>query len=968
MRLIAKERILLHLLECAAPGDEVEVSNTLSQQGVARGAGIERRHVAQFVRPLIREGLVRERTAHVTGGRQRMKVYDLTSAGRALAIRLRERVKSQVVRIREEGGVREETLDVALRGIGGRATLLEAVRQVEEAGVLDLERPASPSEAGLVEQLADAPHVTTFLGRHDDLAEITREGTRARVFVVRGIPGIGKSALAAKACDLVRGQRNLFWHRIRPWDSPVMVLADLGRFLDALDRPGLNSVLKRGEAGLAGEVLRQDLPDTRAFLVLDDAHEATNDTLAVVRMLAEATASAPDVKLLVLTRRALPIYDTRDVAIRGVVREIELDGLGPAESAALLTEGANSVSLVGLGRRLRGHPLLLELIRSHRLDIDGAIRDVHRFLEGTVYGELSDSERSMMKVASLYGVPVPRTTLLATPGSSYEALLGLQDRSLIRFVGRERYQLHDSIRDFFLTVLTTEERDRLGALAVDQLRELGRQASDNGDLVTAVGCLSNALQLAQAPTQRQILCESLGDASERLGDALAMSSAYREALAFSADSETRARLHRKLACAFERRGQIDAAADETAAGFEALGTTDSVELGWLELVRARTTWQTSDLKEAFGHAERARQILMRFKSRSGEAEALVELGRLALLTGSSVPDGTPAAEQYYRLALELAETLGDSILAAQIHLLWAIAIGYGGGDFDEGMQHYHAVESSLVAMTDPFTRGSFHAGRGWFTFRMRLDFQGAESDLVEARRIAQKTHDAGGEGIALYWMAILIGQQGRYPEAARMIEQAASDLARVGIVATAAEHYHGAVMYYLAAGDWAGYQRADAALHALPVSQGTGSHYLRWGMHQGLDAVVRGDVRGFESCFRGVFERLEKLPAHSQMRVTETWVCHFRYACLLKALGRGREAKEHLRLAEDLLRMANNRQGLALVQSDVSERFAQTLRERLRSSKTPSRAASRSASARGSPTPSTTRRGSGLPGRRVGSR
>ncbi|HMA05790.1 MAG TPA: hypothetical protein VKO45_07670, partial [Methanomicrobiales archaeon] len=351
MRLTAKERILLHLLECSQSADEAEVSVDLAQEGVARGARIELRHLAQFVRPLIGEDLVRERRAHVVGIRQRRKVFSLTPSGRTMALRLREKVTTQKVRIRDGGSVRDGSLQEVLQGVGSRTRLLEAIRLVEQAGVLDLETVRHPAESGLVEQTWDAPRVSTFVGRRRELEEVTSEEGGPRVFVVRGIAGVGKSYFAAKACELLRERRNLFWHRIRPWETSQTVLASLGGFLEALDRPGLASILTRGEPQLAGEVLRQDLPDTHAFLVFDDAHEASAEAALVFRMLADAVVSAPDVRVLLLSRRALPFYSRRDVALERRVREIELGGLDSEDAAALLGVGVTMAVPAGLGRR-----------------------------------------------------------------------------------------------------------------------------------------------------------------------------------------------------------------------------------------------------------------------------------------------------------------------------------------------------------------------------------------------------------------------------------------------------------------------------------------------------------------------------------------------------------------------------------------------------------------------------------------
>jgi hypothetical protein len=110
----------------------------MTVEGIARDTWIEERHVPQYVRPLIKEGLVRERMAHVRGSRQRRKVYDLTGSGTALAARLRGHVKTQKIRIRERKGLRETTLAEALQMLPGDA-LLKVVRRLTTDGALDLQ-------------------------------------------------------------------------------------------------------------------------------------------------------------------------------------------------------------------------------------------------------------------------------------------------------------------------------------------------------------------------------------------------------------------------------------------------------------------------------------------------------------------------------------------------------------------------------------------------------------------------------------------------------------------------------------------------------------------------------------------------------------------------------------------------------------------------------------------------------------
>ncbi len=929
MRLTAKERVLLHLLECGQGADQAEVSPELAQEGVARGAGIELRHFAQFVRPLIEEGFVRESRAHVAGVRQRRKVYALTPFGRATAQRLRERVTSEPIRIRDGNAVREGVLHEVLQGAKGRTSLLETIRLVQESGILDLENLRRPLESGMVEQLEDAPHATAFVGRRDELAAITAEGGLARIFVIRGMAGIGKSTLAAKACELHRGRRNLFWHRIRPWESDSMVLAGLGRFLDALDRPGLSSVLRRGEVSLAAEVLRQDLPDTHALLVLDDAHEASRQTFAVLQMIAEAVAGAPDVKLLVLTRRALPFYDVRDVVIKGVVHEIELGGLLPEEVAAFLAADGDQSQLLGLGRRLGGHPLLIELVRKQRPDIPSAVRNVDRFIEETIYRNLSEAEKMTMKAASLYRVPVPRSSLLAIPGCSYESLVTLQERSLLRFVGGDRCDVHDTIREFFSSTLTEMEEQVLGPFAAAQLRGLSDASAAAGDDVASIACLSNALRLVESSEERETLWESLGDANSRIGDLASMTSAYHEALGIVGDSVTAARLHRKLAFALEDRGYMTSAMKEVEAGRAVLGGFEDAELAWLDLARARFVKENFDWKAAERFAISASERFERTHNPAGQALALLEAGFAAAWTGSVAEDGTPWADRSFEAALHLAETVHDPLLVARIHLAMATVIGYGSGDYEAGMMHFAAVESSPPAMADPQVGPALHNQRAWFVLRTKRDVLAAERDLAKGRQMALKVHNAGTLAGLNYQAAVVAAERGLYGEAGRLDEKAGADLRRTGFGAFAADAYFSAGMYYLAAGDWEGYRRTSSVLLSPALAPFTLNQSEKPAVHRALQSLLQGEVGRFEDAFAGILHAQDPFPAHSLGRNAGGWWRYFYYSICLRALGREPEAEEYRRRALDMAKSVQDAQAVTWIQGAFGERVAKALRKHL---------------------------------------
>lgn len=138
VQLTSKERILLHLLDSFVGQDAREASREQTQTGIADATGVDLRHFAQYVRPLIADGLVEERSAYVQGMLQRRKVYDLTPYGVRSALGIRDRAQSAVVPVRDSSGVRETTLAEVLATTRGTLSILQVVRELTENGAVDL--------------------------------------------------------------------------------------------------------------------------------------------------------------------------------------------------------------------------------------------------------------------------------------------------------------------------------------------------------------------------------------------------------------------------------------------------------------------------------------------------------------------------------------------------------------------------------------------------------------------------------------------------------------------------------------------------------------------------------------------------------------------------------------------------------------------------------------------------------------
>lgn len=897
VRLTAKERILLHLLDYVTFSDAIEVPVGMTQEGVASAAWVELRHLSQYLRPLLKEELVRERTCHVDGIRQRRKVYSLTEAGQHAAYRLRERTRAAKVRVKDARGVREETYARAVEAAGGQARLLDLVHQASRDGQIDLEALAQGPSAPLVESLAEAPRLERFVGRAAELDELTAETPGPRLFVVRGVAGIGKSSLAARACELLHGRRNLFWHTLRVWDTPVSVFAALGDFLASLGKPGLRAVVARGAVQDAAEVLREDLPGTRSVLVFDDAQEGSDQIPPLLRLLKDALAEAADVRMLVLTRRTLPFYDRRDVSIRGLVREIDLAGLKAADIVQFLAPDLD-VATANLGKHLGGHPLFLQLVRASTAARapHTALRDMHRFIEEEVYASLDDAERRVLNVASLYRVPVPRNALLAGPEDSYDLIFSLANRSLLRPVGDDGFEAHDSIRTVFASLLARSERERLGGFALQQLRSLATKGRESGALLACVGYLSNALLLAGDPAERSELYESLGDAEEELGDLPAALTAYKEGVKGREGVEGQARLHRKCAEALRQRGEVDAATTEVEEGLRLLGDVVCEERAWLDGLQCSIGVWREHWEDAARSGNEALRVFRAFGNRRGEGSALYQLGFLNIES----PRGDPErSEAYLDEALGIAMALSDVNLMARAHTGLAYLFAYRLGRVEASLQHLSAIEALPSTIRDPHARRSLLMLKGWIFLELMGDCDSAERNFQDVIALGRKIHDQTAIVSARTGLARCTYCRGQVEEARRAFEDCVQEILDSALSVAVLEDAWLAAECSLRLGNLESFGRMASLLQDPRVAGSVQARPIHAGVLRGVDRLLQGDREGWRSAFREVFDaaRADSAPADP----AHLALMHFVFGVTSRAVGEEGEASEHLREAKEIL-------------------------------------------------------------------
>lgn len=138
--LTSKERILLYLSDYHNLEDRYELPADVIQQSIAFGTGIQRKHLSQYLKDLISEGIVVERKSHVQGMKQRMNGYYLTSSGHVKGAALRSRICDVVVPVKIEGESRTMKVSEIDDSTSIHITLCDIVSQAIEDKGLDMER------------------------------------------------------------------------------------------------------------------------------------------------------------------------------------------------------------------------------------------------------------------------------------------------------------------------------------------------------------------------------------------------------------------------------------------------------------------------------------------------------------------------------------------------------------------------------------------------------------------------------------------------------------------------------------------------------------------------------------------------------------------------------------------------------------------------------------------------------------
>ncbi len=666
-----------------------------------------------------------------------------------------------------------------------------------------------------------------FVGRADELAELVAlldealDG-RARVAVLAGEPGIGKTRLAEELRSLAGARAvPVLWGGCTDADGapPYWPWRQILRGWLALVGPECASRVLSGREGVAR--LAPELPaapgpagvgaddrfalfdavagfcaavaeEAGLVLVLDDVQWADADSL---QLLAHLTREAAQARLLVVTtHRPAELDPARARVFAELVRRpgalaVELGGWDEAVVGAALTERLGRTPdadvVAAVARRSGGNPFFVgELARVLRSDqaglrVPSAVRDVVR----TRIQRLPPECRALLGPAAVLGRDVDPGVLASVTGTSgvLDALRpAVDDGVLDQPAGRMGLRFtHDLVRESVLADLAPTEHARVHLAVVaalapsaedpDAVTELAHHALaalPSGDRRATTGWACAAARAAHARMAyveaTRLLTGALDAGRPVLASAerldLLLDLARAQVLAHDVEAA--------IVTSTEAAELARATGDAAGLGRAALGMPEVSEVPWLDLAR--------------GWAEEALRALPAGDS-TLKAQLLAQIAHGALL----VADATTMAEAS-AAALAMAERLDDP--AALVRALRARQLARSGAD---GNAERLVLGGRLLALAER-TRDAADVlwGRLWrFDALLQAGrVAGAEAELdllvpvvAALRQPLARLHLLRGRG------ALALGR-GRFAEVTELNEEClaiAMNGRHVGAVATA---------------------------------------------------------------------------------------------------------------------------------------------------------------------------------------
>ena len=343
-------------------------------------------------------------------------------------------------------------------------------------------------------QVASAPRsnlplpASLFVGREADAARLTDllQDPACRLVVLTGLAGIGKTRLALHVAQgqLDRFPQGVFFVSLAPLLSPEMIVTSIGNAIGFPFRDGAEPQ----------EQLLRYLREKQMLLVLDNFEHLIDGA----SMLTTILQVAPGIQMLVTSRERLNlqgewVFEMKGLPYPSSAEESSLEQIEAYEAVQLFLQNAlrvhpsfrldeeNREWVVRICELTEGMPLGIELAAAwvralspqqiareieNNLDfLNASARDFperHRSLRAALdhsWNLLSKEEKTVFQRLSVFRGGFRREAAQEVAGASLEELTSLLDKSLLRRVGEEHYDLHELVHQYATSHLQSDPQE-----------------------------------------------------------------------------------------------------------------------------------------------------------------------------------------------------------------------------------------------------------------------------------------------------------------------------------------------------------------------------------------------------------------------------------------------------------------------------------------------------------------------------
>lgn len=573
---------------------------------------------------------------------------------------------------------------------------------------------------------------TTFVGRNQELAAVSRLLDAARVVTLTGPGGIGKTRLA-----LAAAQHRLFNYLDGVWVVDLSAVRD-AEFLDAAIA-GVLGIPEQGAQDLHAIVLH-DLRSKNRLLVFDNCEQLA---AAVAALVQEVAAPGGAARMLVTSRTPL-----------GVPSEAcyELAPMEEEDATALFKERAGetdpgfeparAVEIAALCRELGRLPLAIELAAAHVKTMTpqaiveslGVLRDGGSAgsMIAWSYGRLTADERHLFENLSVFPASFDADAARDVcsderldPWDVAPLLRGLVVKHLVVAEPSERgerYRLLESVRDFAAArAHARADQPQTRRRHIGYFRAFAQRSGEQierGGLESALGAIAGEWENIRTALHRGLV--EACDAGAGRTIVLAIRRYWAESGQFA-----------------EGRHWIERA-------LETLAPDDSAERGELLYAKALMAHSSGDFMALDEIAAELLHVYERTGNAHGRAKALNALGNAKFHAGDRA-----RAETLYREALDGYRAAGDrrgaavalmnlGSLEADLRLNFAAARTL----FEQSLECFRDLGISVNMATVLANLGEICAHEG--------DYAGALSYASESIKVSERL---GNESLAAWQLA-----------------------------------------------------------------------------------------------------------------------------------------------------------------------------------------------------------------------